>query len=180
MPRSPRHEFAAGVHHVFARGNDRRRIFLSDDDRRIYLSLLKRTVERRRWLCLAYCLMPNHVHLLIETQEPNLGTGMHWLHAAYASTFNARYDRSGHLFQGRYGSVRVESDEQLWTVARYLVRNPVEAGLCARPEEYPWSSHREALAERQPRWIHRHRLLEYFDSVGGDARRRYADYVGAG
>jgi REP element-mobilizing transposase RayT len=118
MPRSTRDEVEGGVHHVFARGNDRREIYLDDFDRKIYLVMLGRVTRRQRWRCLAYCLMPNHVHLLVETPEANLGAGMQRLHGSYAQTFNERHGRSGHVFQGRYGSVLITRDEQLWTVAR--------------------------------------------------------------
>jgi putative transposase len=177
VPRPLREEVSGGIYHVFARGNDRCRIFRSDDDRRIYLALLARTVRCRRWYCLAYCLMANHVHLLVETTQPNLATGMQWLHGGYAQTFNARYERSGHLFQGRYGAVRIESDHQLWSATRYVVHNPVEAGLSGRPEDYPWSSHREMLSDRPSTHVDRARLLEYFGDAGRDARRRYAQFV---
>jgi REP element-mobilizing transposase RayT len=91
---------AGGVAHVFARGNRQQLIFLDATDRRRYLDLLGRVARRLRWRCLAYCLMDNHVHLLIETRLPNLGRGMRELHGDYAQLFNKRHDRSGHLFQG--------------------------------------------------------------------------------
>ena len=87
-------------------------------------------MKRTGWRILSYCLMGNHMHLLIETQEPNLGTGMHRLHGGYAQYFNRRHGFSGHLFQDRYDSVTIENDAQLWTAAAYIARNPVTAGLC--------------------------------------------------
>jgi putative transposase len=105
VPRKPRAELAGGVHHVFARGNGRQLIYLDDADRGSYLAMLARAVAHRQWRCLAYCLMDNHVHLLIETPLPNLGAGMQWLHGRFAQQFNERHGRSGHVFQGRYGSV---------------------------------------------------------------------------
>src|SRR3712207_2241831 len=103
----------AGTHHVYARGNEGRVIFRDDADRSAYLRLLGAVVVRRRWSCLAYCLMDNHVHLLVEIPEPDLAEGMRQLHGDYARGFNDRHARSGHLFQGRYGSKLVTSDEQL-------------------------------------------------------------------
>src|SRR5215475_14313149 len=91
MPRSPRNEIEPGIHHVYARGNRRAAVFVDDADRRRYLSLLARVVERTRWRLLAYCLMGNHLHLLVETRVPNLGTGMQWLYGRYAQTFNQRH-----------------------------------------------------------------------------------------
>jgi hypothetical protein len=119
--------------------------------------------------------MPNHVHLLFETPEPNLGAGMQRLHGDYGQTFNERHGRSGHVFQGRYGSVLVTTDEQLWHVAAYIVLNPVSAGLCRRPEEWPWSSHMATIGGRtRHEWLDVARLLSHFEGLGGDARRRYA------
>jgi putative transposase len=175
MARKPREEVAGGIHHVYARGNNRRLIFLNAADRYRYLKLLAGTTARKRWRCLAYCLMDNHVHLLIETPEPNLGAGMQLLHGNYGRAHNDRHGSSGHVFQGRYGSVLVTSDEQLWTTVGYIARNPVEAKLCERPEEWPWSSHAATLGGRAPRWLDVRRLLGYLSGAGGDPLERYAE-----
>ena len=90
--------------------------------------------------------MTNHVHLLVKTIEPSLGTGMQELHGRYAQEFNFRHERRGHLFQSRYGSTRIEDDVQMLAVTRYIARNPVEAGLCANPGDWPWTDCRGALA----------------------------------
>jgi REP element-mobilizing transposase RayT len=178
VPRKPREEVEGGLFHVFARGNNKQPIYRDDVDRQTYISLLRRTVTRCRWRLLAYCLMENHVHLLVETPHPNLGEGMRELHSLYAQVFNARHGRTGHLFSGRYGCVRIKTDEQLWTVARYIARNPVDAGLCAEPKEWPWGSH-AALANSAPPppWLDAPRLLGYFGAAGGDPRRRYEQFV---
>lgn len=165
------------VHHVYGRGNGRRAIFRDDRDLETYLALLARVVVWKRWRCMAYCLMPNHVHLLIETPECNLGTGMQWLHGRYAQGFNERHGSNGHLFQGRYGAVRVTSDQHLWTVAAYIALNPVEAGLCEQPDEWPWSSHKATLGAPSPGWLDAERLLGYFAAMGGEPRQRYAAHV---
>jgi putative transposase len=159
---------------VYARGNDRRPIYLDDTDRRNYLSMLGRVCRRKRWRGLAYCLMDNHVHLLLETPEANLGAGMQRLHSLYAQTFNERHRRSGHVFQGRYGAVRMLSDEQLWTAVAYIVRNPVDAGLCERPGEWPWSSHAATLGRSSQDWLDVERLLGHLGE-SDDVRSRYAE-----
>jgi putative transposase len=176
MARRPREECEGAVHHVFARGIARREIYVDNIDRTIYLATLGRVTERQRWRCLAYCLMPNHVHLLVETPLANLGAGMQRLHGDYARMFNERHGRSGHVFQGRYGSVRITTDEQLWTVAAYVALNPVAAGLCETPEGWAWSSHASTLDGR-PRhgWLDVSRLLSYFEGLGGDPREHYAE-----
>jgi REP-associated tyrosine transposase len=174
MPRKHREEVAGGIFHVYARGNDKRLIYSDDADRGVYLRLLSATVGRCRWRLLAFCLMQNHVHLLIETPDANLGTGMQRLHSDYAQQFNQRHGRSGHVFQGRYGAVSVSSDEQLWGVAAYLAMNPVKAGLCDTPEEWPWSSHAATVRGAGPAWLDDARLLFHFEGLGGDPRERYA------
>ena len=128
--RKPREEVEDGIHHVFARGNDRQLIFWDDEDRLRYLKGLCDVVWRKRWRCLAYCLMDNHVHLLVQTPEANLGDGMQRLHGELRADVQRAARKVGHVFQGRYGSKLMRSDEQLWTTARYIPRNPVEAGLC--------------------------------------------------
>jgi putative transposase len=168
MPRGPREELEGAVWHVYARGNRQQETFLGDDDRRLYLKLLGRTVKWQRWLCLAYCLMDNHVHLLLETPETNLGAGIQRLHGTYAQAFNKRHGRSGHLFQGRYGAKRIETDEQLWVTARYIARNPVEAGLCAAPVGGAWTTHAATVgACAAPVWLDVARLRGYFGTWGG-------------
>ncbi|HEV2813148.1 MAG TPA: transposase [Solirubrobacteraceae bacterium] len=176
MPRKPRELVAGGVYHVYARGNNRQSIFLDDLDRRAYLRHIEHVVLKRAWLCLAYCLMPNHVHLLVETPQPDLAVGMHWLHGAYARRFNRRHRRVGHLFQGRYGAVRIEDDAQLWMTAAYIARNPVAAGHCREPEDWEWSSHAATANADAPPWLAANRLLEYLQgAAGGDPHERYGE-----
>jgi REP element-mobilizing transposase RayT len=177
MPRKPRVEVADGVHHVFARGNGRQLIYLDDVDRRTYLALLARVVLSKRWRCLAFCLMDNHVHLLIETPSPNLGAGMQWLHGRYALGFNRRHARTGHLFEGRFGSVLMKDEAHLWTTVAYVARNPVAAGLCARPIDWAWSSHRAIAGRAAAPWVDHERLLAYYDAFGGERSHRYLEAV---
>src|SRR4051794_22290069 len=122
MPRKPRQDAEPGVHHVWARGVARQVIYRDDADRRRYLTLLGDVVDRKGWRCLTYCLMDNHVHLLVEVPACSLGVGMQWLHGRYAEHFNERHGRSGHVFQGRYGAERMLHDAQLWMTARYIAR----------------------------------------------------------
>jgi putative transposase len=134
---------AAGAHyHVGARGIDKGPVFLSDEDRIRFLVLLGDVVARYGWRCHAYCLMPNHYHLALTTPEPNLGAGMGRLNQVYAQWFNHRHDRVGHLFEQRYWSRLLEAEARVFGVARYIVENPVRAGLAPTPDAYPWSSAR--------------------------------------
>jgi putative transposase len=177
VPRRPRELVAGGVYHVYARGAKRALIYEDDADRSAYLTLLGRTVAWHGWRCLMYCLMSNHVHLLVETPEPNLDGGMCAFHGAYARAFNRRHGVSGHVFQGRYHAVRSTDDPQLITAATYIAANPVDAGLCSDPADWAWSSHATALTGEAPRWLDTPRLLEYFGAAGGDPWRRYASAV---
>ena len=173
----PRHEAEHAIHHAFARGNRRQEIFLDDRDRQLYLARLGSVVRRCGWRCLAYCLMDNHLHLLIETPDPNLGVGVQCLHSAYAKRFNARHGTVGHVFQGRYGSNRIKDDVHLITTLRYIARNPVEAGLCSRAEAWPWSSYSAIVRRRPPHWLDTTALFAYLGAGGGSPFRAYTELV---
>jgi REP-associated tyrosine transposase len=179
VPRRPREEVEGGIYHVYARGNAKQAVYLDDVDRRTYLRLLGLAIKKRRWRCLAYCLMDNHVHLLLETPHAGLAVGMQWLHGVYAQTFNERHGRVGHLFQGRYGSVRVTTDAQLWALLHYVGVNPVEAGLCASPSDWRWGSY-AALQSDAPAWLNRERMLGLLSGSGGDPWRRNVELVEGG
>jgi putative transposase len=140
MARAPRVQVAGGIFHVTARGNRRQSIYHDDYDRQVFLILRDRIVERFDWRQLAYCLMTNHFHLLIETPEPTLSAGMHTLNGRYAMHFNERHSFDGHLFERRFRSRLIETDEDLAGVLDYIAQNPVKAGLCAHPWQWRWSS----------------------------------------
>jgi putative transposase len=162
---------------VFARGNRREVIFRDDADYVHYLALLGGVVIAKRWRCLAYCLMPNHVHLLVETPEANLARGIQYVHGFYAHAFNARYDVPGHLFQGRYGSKRVRDDAQLLSVFRYIALNPIDGGLCSRAGDWPWDSYAAAMSPEAPRWLDVDGIFRHLALWSGDPRRAYAELV---
>jgi putative transposase len=174
VPRRPREEEPGAIFHVWARGNNKQPIFLDDRDRIRYIELLAETVRRCGWRLMAYCLMENHVHLLVETPDANLSAGMQILQGKYGIYFNERHGRVGHVFQSRFGSERIRSEAQLWVTAAYVVRNPVAAGLCSRPEDWRWSSHRCVLEETAPGWLDAARLIWHFAGVGGEPLGIYA------
>jgi REP element-mobilizing transposase RayT len=178
VARKPREEFPDAIVHVFARGVRKLAIYVDDVDRECYVALLGQVVERQGWRLLAYCLMRNHVHLLVQTPEPNLGAGMCRLHGMHAQAFNKRHGHTGHVFQGRYAGVVVRTDAQLLAVARYIALNPVEARLCEEASEWAWSSHAAvAGGVAPPLWLDVASLLGYFGADGGDPRERYLDFV---
>jgi REP element-mobilizing transposase RayT len=139
MPRLPRSFLPeTGLYHVTARGVARCVIFVDDSDRLRWLTLLKLVAERERWSCLAWCLMPNHFHLLLACELERLSRGMHWLNGRYAQCFNARHARVGHLFQERFHSAVVHDDKHLEQAFDYVLDNPVRAGLCGDRSEWRW------------------------------------------
>ena len=150
MSRPLRFQFSGGVYHVTSRGNDRRIVFRDDHDRRRFLELLEHVSTRFDWEIFAYCLMNNHYHLFLETPEASLARGMRDLNGPYAQSFNRRYGTVGHVFQARYHSVLVQTPSHILSALRYIVLNPVAAGLCERPEDWPWSSHRAMLGRVPP------------------------------
>lgn len=144
MPRAARKESPSGLYHVTMRGVGRQLIFEDDADRRSFLRRLHGIVRRGEVDCFAWCLMGNHVHLLLGGALPAISSAMQRLGAGYASHFNARHDRVGHLFQGRFGSEPVVDEEQLLATVRYIHLNPTKA-YDVPPGDYRWSSYREYL-----------------------------------
>lgn len=139
MPRNARRTLGDGVYHATARGVAGLPIVRDDFDRLAILGLLDRVAARFGWVCHAFCLMSNHYHLVLATDVTGLARGMHRLNGVYAQRFNRRYDRNGHLFQNRYDARLIEAEEAFEAACRYVADNPVRAGLCDRPEDWPWS-----------------------------------------
>jgi REP element-mobilizing transposase RayT len=162
-----RNEVAGSTYHVMARGVDRRRIFMDDDDYEVYTGILATVVERKGWLLLSYCLMPNHVHLVVETPEANLATGMQLLHGRYARSFNVRHDRKGHLFEETYLSPLITNETDFVRTVRYVADNPVKAGLCAAARNWPWGSAAILESETDAGWIANRRLRERLTACVG-------------
>lgn len=142
MPRRARQLSNSEIYHVMARGVNRDAIFLEDEDFERFLHAVAMTKAASGCRILAYCLMTNHVHLVLRTSREPIGAVMKRLGVRYAGWFNHKYGRVGHLFQDRFKSLPVETDEYLVVLLRYVWNNPVEAGLVTHPEEYRWSSRR--------------------------------------
>jgi putative transposase len=150
MARARRIEFPGALHHVTAWGNARGDIYLDEQDRRLFLSLLVDVVGRLGWTCHAWCLMNDHYHLLIETAEANLGRGMRQLNGVYTQRFNRAHDRVGHVFRGRYKTLLVERGPFWLELARQVVLDPVRAKLVAEPADWRWSSYRSTAGLAAP------------------------------
>jgi putative transposase len=167
VPRKQRLEENDLIHHACVNGLDGAFIFRSEEDRIGYLLMLAATVQRHGWLCLSYCLMGTHVHLLVETPEPNFGRGMQWLHSAYATWFNKRYGRDGHLFKRRYHDEPVLTDAHLLQVVGYIAVNPVEARLCSDPRYWRWGSHHSVVRGIAPAWLAHDHLVGRLQAISG-------------
>lgn len=144
MPRIARELSKTGFYHVIIRGVNKETIFIDDEDRKMFLRLLKKYKTELNCNIYAYCLMSNHVHILIEDKQLNIGELMKNITCVYAWEFNRKYDRVGHLFQDRFKSQNVENENYLLRLIRYIHRNPEKAGIC-KTEEYKWSSYNEVI-----------------------------------
>ncbi len=180
MSRPLRLDHAGAIWHVTSRGNERREIFRDDEDRERFLTILGRVVQTFRWRVHAYVLMGNHYHLLIETPEPTLSRGMRHLNGVYTQRFNRRHGRVGHLLQGRFKAILVEKEAHLLELARYVVLNPVRAGMTTTAGQWRWSNYRAtAGVGPAPGWLERDWTLAQF-APPREARRRYRAFVAQG
>jgi REP element-mobilizing transposase RayT len=142
MARQARGVIEAGMHHVTTRSAGRIPLFADDIDRTDFCNRLADCVRQIPWLCRAFCLMTTHHHLVLEVEENRLQPGMHHLNGTYAQRFNRRHGRWGHLNGARYSSTPIQTKRHLLRCFRYVALNPVRAGLCERPQDWPWSSYR--------------------------------------
>ncbi len=180
MARPLRVEFPGGLYHVTSRGDRREPIYLDDADREGWLELLGHVCERFDWSCYAYCLTGNHFHIVVQTAHANLSAGMRQLNGVYTQQHNRRHAKVGHVFQGRFKAVVVQRETYLLELSRYVVLNPVRAGMCAQPEDWPWSSYHAMLGAEAPAWLKSEWLLSQFGQSKASARRAYIDHVRAG
>jgi putative transposase len=176
MARAWRIEYEGACYHLLSRGNERREIFVDDDDRGLFLDTLGECSERFELEVFAYVLMSNHYHLLVRSQRANLSRALHWFSGTYTRRFNNRHGRSGHLFQGRFKSMLVENDAYILQLSCYIHRNPLRAGLVKRLADYPWSSYLAyAYGRRIPPWLSIEPMLSQFKKA--NPRRAYRQKV---
>ena len=181
MARPLRIEFAGALYHVTSRGDRREDIYLDDVDRTMFLEVLAEVCERFQWACHAYCLMSNHYHLLIETRDSTLAKGMRQLNGVFTQRSNRRHRRVGHVFQGRYKAILVQKETYLLEVARYVVLNPVRAGMVRSANDWPWSSYRATAGWVEvPSWLTIDWLLSAFGTRRKAAREAYRRFVSEG
>ena len=167
-----------GIYNVGSRGNNKETMFRDATDWMEFLRLLAKVATRHFWEGWAYCLMGNHFHLVVQLPHLGLSEGMQLLNSGYAVRTNTRYERTGHLVRNRFYSQQVESEAHLLELCRYVVLNPVRAGLCRSPADWPWSSYR-ATAGLEPAhpFLSTSGILSLFAEDRLNAQRRYRDYV---
>lgn len=147
MPRYARQKSESGIFHVMLRGINKQTIFEDDEDRERFLHTIQRYKAISKYEIYGYCLMSNHIHLLLKETQETISTAIKRISSSYVYWYNWKYGRFGHLFQERYKSEIVENDGYLLTVLRYIHRNPVKAGLTKSVQEYKWSSYNEYIKE---------------------------------
>jgi putative transposase len=179
VAREPRIEIPGGIYHVGSRGNRGCEIYADDFDRRIFLKLLFLASSRFGWTCHSYCLMSNHYHLLIQLELEGLSEGMQLVNGSFARFSNRRHGYVGqHLFRNRFWSELIEEEQHLLETARYIVLNPVRAGICESPEEWLWSSYRACAGlDFAPRFLAVTTHLRLFGQAPSAARRAYRSFV---
>ena len=179
MSRPLRIEYPGALYHVTTRGNNGQIVFKDDSSRELFISVLKSIKNRYGLIIHSYCLMDNHYHLLVETCRPNLSEAMRQINGIYTQGFNKKLNRTGHLFQGRYKAIICDKDEYFLALVRYIVRNPVGAGLVDDPSVYRWSSYHETTAGRtkDKHLTEPDRILSYFSHDRDKAVKLFRSFV---
>jgi putative transposase len=178
MTRPLRLEFPGALYHVTSRGDRRSPIFLNESDRYAWMEILGKVCVRCNFIVHAYCQMGNHYHLMVETVEGNLSQGMRQLNGAYTQNFNRYHGMVGHVLQGRYKAILVQKESYLLELVRYVVLNPVRAGMVSSPRDWKWSSYRATTgAVDRPDWLSTEWLLAQFGRSGDDAVQRFQQFV---
>ncbi len=181
MARPLRLEYEGALYHVTARGNARQPIYRDEVDRKRFLQLLGEEIDQQRWRCFAYCLMNNHYHLLLETPEGQLSTGMRRMNGTYTQWFNRRHKRVGHVLQGRFKSILVDKNNYLLELCRYIVLNPVRARSVTKPQDWPWSSYRATAGKvTAPSWLDVAGVLRHFHRTQVVALHTYQQFIREG
>lgn len=177
MPTAKRKWYPGASYHITARGNHRNDIFKDEEDFLYYLTLLEEGIkyyEYDKYKIICYCLMDNHVHILIKTENKPVGQLIGRINGRYAKYFNKKYNYIGHLFQDRYYSELIESDSQMLDTSRYIHLNPVRANMVKKPEDYKWSSYCMYIGKGKEKIICSDKILLYLKDRD---RQLYQDYV---
>lgn len=180
MARKKRIHYPGAFYHVMLRGNAKQDIFLGKRDVTRFEEILSQGLERYDIRLSAYCWMANHVHMALQVSDTPLAKMMQVLSQRYTGWFNHRYDRVGHLFQGRYRAILVDEQGYLREIVRYIHLNPVRAGIVSDPAEYAQSSHRAYLdpMEKTASWLSIDSVLRLFGTAREEALARYRHFMG--
>lgn len=162
MVRKKREWYIGAKYHIMCRGNHRNDLFRDGEDYIVYLNILKEVKEKMEYDLYCYCLMTNHVHLIIGTREISIGNIMKRINMLYSIYFNKKYNLIGHLFQDRYRSELIEDDKYILEASRYVHLNPLRANMVAKPEEYEWSSYCMFIGLKKEKLIDSKKILSYF------------------
>lgn len=174
MPRTKRNLSYTGIYHIIIRGINRENIFLDNSDKRKFLKEIKRTKEMYKYEILAYCLMNNHVHLLVKDDNQKISRIMQSINISYAKYFNLKYERVGHVFQNRFFSKSVETEKYLLTVQRYIHQNPEIANI-QKTERYVWSSYKEYITGEK--LCNTKLILDFFKEKGKDEMKEFEKFT---
>lgn len=175
MPRQARKKSKTGIYHIMVRGINRQTIFEDNEDCVKFIDTIRLNKEKSRFDLYGYCLMGNHVHMLLREGAESVSLTMQRICSGFVYWYNWKYDRLGHLFQERYKSEVVEDERYLLTVLRYIHQNPIKAGLTNTLEEYQWSSYQEYI--HKPKMIDAEFILELFDAEKQKAMERFKKYM---
>ncbi|NVM21721.1 MAG: transposase [Desulfobacterales bacterium] len=178
MSRPLRIEYPDAWYHVMNRGRRGEKVFSEKEDYDAFVELIKESVEMWNVRIAAYCLMPNHYHILIQTPDANLSRCMRHLNGVYTQRFNRSHRCDGQLFRGRYKSILVEADSYLLQLLRYIHRNPLKVGLADKLDRYSWSSHKGYLSDgKKWGWLYKDFILSMLTSDKGQRRRAYKQFI---
>jgi putative transposase len=181
MARPIRIEYAGALYHVTSRGDRREDIFVDDEDRLIWLEVFSQVCHRFNWRCHAWCLMDNHYHIVIETIEGNLSQGMRQLNGVFTQKSNRRHGRVGHVFQGRFKAILVQKDAYLLELSRYVVLNPIRAGMVTDLSDWKWSSYPAMIGVvSSSDWLETDWILNNFGHSRKTAINNYGNFVREG
>ncbi len=173
LPRIARDYSEIKVYHIIIRGIDKQEIFFDEDDRYKFMNIIENTKEKYKYEIYSYCLMDNHVHFVIYDKQDKISKIMQSIQISYALYFNRKYERTGHLFQNRFFSKKIEDRDYLKVVCRYIHQNPLKAGI-GRTEEYKWSSYKEYI--KKSRIISSKLLLSIFSEDIENAKKEFIKY----
>jgi len=178
MSRPLRLAFEGACYHITSRGNRRDKIFLSNNDKEVFIEKLNETLNKYSFICHAYCLMDNHYHLFIKTPNGNISEGMHHLNTSYTNWFKARHKIVGVIFQGRYKSILIDEDNYAVQLTTYIHLNPVRARVVKKPEQYIWSSHLDYLGKKKSLDnMNNDFVLKQFNRDNKKAREKYVSFI---